>query len=183
MLHLDHKQAQGTVKTKELDSHDNIETSVACRASVLLKLAQINAFYSAFVQAQPDIPIQQAAYKHGNAPVLELEAVVMENGQLAEQVGKIIDIWEHKQAISSTSSVSNTFVLVQWYKASPIFASQAVWLWTVDFTDADVEIYVPDQYLDWEAIIPVSNIQCHCAWMTVNIDNCPVWVAIGLDQE
>ncbi|QRW22827.1 Transposase family Tnp2 protein [Rhizoctonia solani] len=187
---------------------DNIETSIACRASVLLKLAQIDAFYSAFVQAQPDIPIQQAAYKHGNAPVLELEvnplrevkhrgcifsmssfcdsiikAVVMENGQLAEQVGKIIDIWEHKQAISSTSSVSNTFVLVQWYKASPIFALQAVWLWTVDFPDANVEIYVPDQYLDWEAIIPVSNIQCHCAWMTVNIDNCPVWVAIGLDQE
>ncbi|KAF8694552.1 hypothetical protein RHS03_08170, partial [Rhizoctonia solani] len=170
MLHLDHKQARGTAKTKELDSHvDNIETSVACRASVLLKLAQIDTFYT--------------AYEHGNAPVLELEAVVMENGQLVEQVGEIIDIWEHKQAISSTSSVSNTFVLVRWYKASPIFALRAVWLWTVDFPDANVEIYVPDQYLDWEAIIPVSNIQCHCARMTVNIDNCPVWVAIGLDRE
>ncbi|KAF8670090.1 hypothetical protein RHS04_08678, partial [Rhizoctonia solani] len=194
MLHLDHKQARGTAKTKELDSHvDNIETSIARRASVLLKLAQIDAFYT--------------AYEHGNAPVLELEvnplrevkhrgrifsmssfcdsiikAVVMENGQLAERVGEIIDIWEHKQAISSTSSVSNTFVLVRWYKASPIFALRAVRLWTVDFPDADVEIYVPDQYLDWEAIIPVSDIQCHCARMTVNIDNCPVWVAIGLDR-
>lgn len=126
-----------------------------------LKQSQLNELYNAFVRARPDVPIRRAPYEHGNTPVLETEvhpirevrlqgrvfsmssfrdsiikAAVVEQGELVERVGEVIDLWEHHQPTSSHASVSNTFALVRWYKASPIFAPRSVRLWSED-------LYVP----------------------------------------
>ena len=191
---------------------------------MLLKQSQVDALYDAFRRAQPGVSIRRAPYEHGGSPVLETEvypirevwlkgrifsmasfcnsiikAAVIEGGQLVERVGEIIDLWEHYQPTSPNVSVSNTFALVRWYKASPIFAPRSVRLWSEDLyifclfsagldiyiagsSDLDVEIHLPNEYLDREAIIPVGDIRCHCARMNAVLDGCSVWLTIGLER-
>lgn len=131
-----------------------------------LSQSRVDALYSAFVQAQPDVPIRRAPYEHGNSPVLEMEvcpirevrlkgrvfsmssfrdsiikAAVIEDGGLVERVGEIIDLWEHHQPTSPCASVSSVFALVRWYKASPIFAPRSVKLWTEDLYVFSLALY------------------------------------------
>ncbi|KAG8773215.1 hypothetical protein FRC12_002656 [Ceratobasidium sp. 428] len=208
MLRLDYTDSRGTVDTETIDAHDTIQAPTIRSKPVCLQSPQAEALYEAFKRAQPNIPVRRALFEHGSAPVLEKEvypirevqhkgrifsmssfrnsiikASVVENGELVERVGEIINMWEHRQPTSCNASVTNAFVLVRWYKASTIFAPRPVKLWMEDFPDLDIEIYVPDEYLERQAIIPVNDIHCHCARMSAKIDGTPVWLAIGLDRE
>lgn len=46
----------------------------------------------------------------------------------------------------------------------------------------DIEIHLPDKYLSHQAIIPVSNICCHCARMSAELEGSAVWLTIGLER-
>ncbi|KAF8607222.1 hypothetical protein BDV93DRAFT_552961 [Ceratobasidium sp. AG-I] len=157
MLRLKYADPRGTADTEIVDSNENNVTRAVRHTSMLLKQSQLDLLYNAFMRAQPEVPIRRAPYEHGGSPVLEMEvypirevrlkgrvfsmssfrdsiikATVVEEGELVERVGEIIDLWEHCQPISPRATVSNTFALVRWYKASPIFAPRSVRLWTED---------------------------------------------------
>lgn len=70
-----------------------------------------------------------------------IKVAVVEEGELVERVGEIIDLWEHHQPTSPHASVSNTFALVRWYKASPTFAPRSVRLWSEDLYVSSLDMF------------------------------------------
>ncbi|KAG9085922.1 hypothetical protein FRC07_013257, partial [Ceratobasidium sp. 392] len=208
MLRFDRGDLRGTVGAEVQDRYDNTAaTALQNRKPTKTRAEHYGALYDAFVRARPDIAIRRAHYERGNTPVLEskiypvrevqlrgrvfsassfkdsiVKACVTENGTLVERVGEIIDLWDHVQPTLDGTTVLNTFAHMRWYKASPVFAPRSVKLWTEKFPHMDVEVHVQDEYLDRQAIIPVSDIQCHCARMTAKVDGDPAWLTIGLER-
>ncbi|KAG8714398.1 hypothetical protein FRC08_011975 [Ceratobasidium sp. 394] len=156
MLKFDHGDLRGTVGAETLSSRVDTVPTTRNAKPIHLEGWQADALYRAFVHAQPDIGIRRAVYENSDEPVLStkvyhvrevvlhrrvfsmssfkdsiITACVVESpGKVAERVGEIIELWEHKQLVSNDTSVSNTFALVRWYKASPIWAPRPVCLWS-----------------------------------------------------
>ncbi|CAE6532296.1 unnamed protein product [Rhizoctonia solani] len=180
---------------------------------VRLKLHHFEAIAAVLERTHPELSFRRSIREHGNTPVLNLEARPLreillngrifsmaslcdsivkartfESGVAVERVGEIVDFWEHTSLFHSDETGeeltrSHTFALVRWYKASPIFLPRPVHLWSEKFSHLDIEIHVPDEYLEAEAIIPTHDIICHCARMNATIGKDPVWLTIGLERE
>jgi hypothetical protein len=110
------------------------------------------------MHSRPDLPFRRAVWELGDAPVLSsvvypirgvvlngrkfsmsslgdsiVKARTVEEGNVVERVGEIIDLWEHEYrnlADSDNPDITiNTFALIRWYKTAPIFAPRSVRLW------------------------------------------------------
>ncbi|KAG8689817.1 hypothetical protein FRC09_012243 [Ceratobasidium sp. 395] len=209
MLQLDHDDLRGTIGAEALSRHTNSTNDTPQQKKpVKLQPDLQDALYKGFSRAQPDHIIRRAAYEHGDEPVLVPEvypirevvqngrvfsmasfrdsivkAGVVENGVLVERVGEIVDLWEHKQPVPDGPKVSNTFARVRWYKASTVWAPRSARLWSEKFPQLDIEWHVPEEYMEKHAVIPVSDIRCHCARMTGMLAGEQVWLTIGLERE
>ncbi|EUC58638.1 transposase family tnp2 protein, partial [Rhizoctonia solani AG-3 Rhs1AP] len=208
MLQFGRSPARGTYEADVLNPEDTQNTLPARhKKPITLTLMQKVSLAIALARAQPQLTFRREAWEHGNSPLLSdlvypirevirngrvfsmsslgdsiIKAHTVEEQGIVERVGEIIDLWEHRQLTTGNTLSINTFALVRWYKASTIFRPRPVVLWSNEFPDLDIEIHVPNEYLEHHAVISTSDIVCHCARMSATLDGQPVWLSIGLER-
>ncbi|KAG9082319.1 hypothetical protein FRC06_005121 [Ceratobasidium sp. 370] len=206
MLALDHSDVRGTFAAEAADAQTT--NSRSFKHTTRLSHEQRQALGSALQCIRPDLPFRYKAYEESNHPILDsdvksvcevtlngrtysmtslhngiVKVYTVEDGKEAVRVGEILDIWEHTYYSLSLEATVNTFALVHWYQTSTIFAPRSARLWLEEFEHLDIDIHPQGRYIEQHAVIPISEIRCHCAHMSATVDGKPVWLTIPIERE